>query len=163
MKIALDFNKDEWGRSSLTTIIHTNEPSRILTFARFGEDVWWAKSPLASTDHPYSVLYHHVHDATKRQVIVTCGSVIQECVSPIGFDPQGPTTATLELSTPAIIFEHGEHALGIIVIPKTETKTMRNRIWRIKDLGRIKSQTLFDDTLTHGRTGHFRTKDKMIA
>ncbi|HMP75755.1 MAG TPA: hypothetical protein PKE12_05595 [Kiritimatiellia bacterium] len=134
-----------------------------MSFARFGEEFWWAKSPLASTEHPYSVLYHHVNDATKRQVIVTCGSVIQECVIPVGFDPQGPTTAAFELSTPSIIYEHGGHALGIIVIPKTETKTMRNRIWKIKDLARIKGQTLFDDALTHGRAGHFRTTDKSIA
>ena len=163
MNIALNFQKDEWGRSSLSTVIHTDDLSRILTFARFGNDIWWAKSPLASTDHAYSVQYHHVHDATKRQVIVTCGSVIQNCVIPTGYDPESPITAVIEMSTPSTIYQSGLHSLGVIIIPKADTSTLRNRIWRIKASVDRHKLILFSDALAHGRTGHFRSENEKIA
>ncbi len=154
MNIMLAFARDAWGRASLSAALHTDEPSRVMTFAEFGDNIWWAKSPFATTDHTYSVLYHHVDNAEQRQVIVTCGSIIQDCVIPKGFDPSASQEAMIEPLTPSIIYSHGIHRLGIIVLPKTTTRSMRNRIWKLKDDFYSCALMPYADALSHGRTGH---------
>jgi hypothetical protein len=157
MQINLLFNKDEWGRASLTGTIAVSEPCHTLIYAAYKSDVWWAKSANALSEISYSALYHHVHDGEKRQVIVNCGVTLQNFVMPSGYDPLHSCVVDITLLTPNTLYACREHELGIILLPKSATKSMRNKIWKLKDAFMTDALLPFTDELSHGRTGH-RTK-----
>lgn len=160
MQITLSFKEDEWGRASLTGTLPVNEPFHTLIYAKYMGDYWWSKSANAMGSIKYSVLYHHVHDREKRQVLVSCDSVIDHCVIPKGYDPSSSQTAKVLPLIPNVIYQFREHELGIILIPKSGTKSMRNKIWRIKESFINDSLNPFIDALTHGRKGQSITKFK---
>ena len=115
MQINLLFNKDEWGRASLTGTIAVSEPCHTLIYATYKGDVWWAKSANALSEISYSALYHHVHDGEKRQVIVNCGVTLQNFVMPSGYDPLHSCVVDITLLTPNTLYACREHELGIIL------------------------------------------------
>jgi hypothetical protein len=155
MDIALGFSADEWGRASLAGGFASDEPCHILTYATFGDDVWWAKTSVATVEHFFWAQYHHVRNPEGRQVIVMCGgSVVEHCVIPMGHDPTHSQEATIAPLTPCILYACGTHELGLIMIPKTARKTLRRGIWRLKEAFLTTALMPFADALSHGRTGH---------
>lgn len=154
MNIELSFATDSYGRASLTTTFLNKEHSHVLTFVKYGDELWWGKSPVAKEECEYSAFYHHVHDLQKRQVIVTCGSIIQECVIPSGYDPTGSCQAVVEPFVPSIIYSKGVHSLGLILFPKSATKTMRNRIWKLKEAFFKPELMSYVEALSLGRIGY---------
>ncbi len=155
MIINLTFAMDEWMRAALSATFQAPEPAHLLAFVEHGPDLWWAKSPVARTDLAYSALYHHVrHEHAQRQVIVSCGATIQDCVIPEGFDPGGPLEVQLEPLLPCTLYARHAHRLGLILVPKSATKSMRNRIWRLKSAFLSPALAPFAEALAHGRSGH---------
>ena len=154
MTTTVTFDRDSYGRAMLTARIQSHEPSHVLAFAEYDDTVWWTKSPVATTEHGYSALYHHVYRQNEqRQVIVTCGGIIQDCVIPTGYDPSESQVLTIEPMIPATIYLHGTHRLGLILLPKDVTKSMRNRIWRLKPEWNSPELKRFAEALSHGRCG----------
>ena len=160
MQITLTYKEDEWNRASLTGTFPVNEPFHSLIYAKYVSECWWSKSANAMDQLDYSVLYHHVYDGEKRQVLVRCNSFIDHCVIPKGYDPS--TTQTVEMLPliPCVLYKYREHELGIILIPKSGTKSLRNKIWRIKEAFLNDSLTPFIDALSRGRKGRIIIKDK---
>jgi hypothetical protein len=157
--IALAFSADEWGRASLAAEFASDGPCHVLTYATFDDDVWWAKTPVATDEHAFSALYQHVRNPEGRQVIVWCGhSVVEHCIVPKGHEPAHSQEATIAPFTPSILYGCGTHELGLIIIPKTATKTLRNRIWRLKEAFLTTALIPFADALSHGRTGHAKRR-----
>jgi hypothetical protein len=154
MKITLSFSEDEWGRASLTGAIPTEEPCHALIYSFYKGNCWWAKSSNAMSELEYSAFYHHVYNCEQRQVIVNCGNIIQDCVIPKGYDPTHSQVADIQPLIPSVIYSCREHELGIILIPKRGTKSLRNKIWRLKESFMNDSMLPFIDALSHGRQGH---------
>ncbi len=155
MHIELSCTVDDWGQASLAGTITASEPCHALTFATFKSDIWWAKSSLATIDIAYTAFYHHVRDDHKRQVLVTCGSSsIDKCIISRGYDPIHSCIAEITPLVPSTVYSCREHDLGIILIPKSATSSMRNKIWRIKESVITKELAPFKNALAHGRRGH---------
>jgi hypothetical protein len=157
MQINLLFNEDEWGQASLRGAIPVVEPCYALIYAQYKGDVWWAKSANAVSELSYTASYHHVHNGEHRQVIVNCGITLQDFVMPSGYDPSQSCIVDITLLTPITLYACREHELGILLIPKSATKTMRNKIWKLKESCMNDALLPFTGALSHGRTGH-RTK-----
>ena len=78
-----------------------------------------------------SVLYHHLSD-NSRQVIVSCGAVLEHCVVPPACEPTAASHVQLKLLQPVTLYKCGEHGLGIVAVPQGAARTMRNGIWQLK-------------------------------
>jgi len=155
MQIALSYTTDNWGQASLAGTLAASEPSHILAYTIFKNDVWWAKSTLAINDIVLTAFYHHVREMDKRQVLVTFGSSsIDHCVIPKGYDPTHSYTVEITPLVPSPIYSCREHVLGIILIPKNATRSLRNKIWRIKESFITDELIPFTNALAHGRRGH---------
>ena len=158
MKINLTITVDAWKRVTLSAVFTWPEPAHLLALIEHGPDLWWAKSPAAKTDLTYSAHYHHVrHQHGQRQVIVSCGTTIQDCIIPEGFDPGTPGAVHLEPLLPCTLYAQFPHQLGLILVPKNTTKSLRNRIWRLKSAFQSPDLAPFAKALAQGRSGHFRS------
>ena len=159
MKINLTFTVDAWKRVTVSAVFTWSEPAHLLAFIEHGPDMWWAKSPVAKTELTYSAHYHHVrHQQGQRQVIVSCGATIQDCVIPEGFDPGAPAEIQIEPLRPSTLYAQHPHRLGLILVPKSATKSLRNRIWRLKPALLSPALAPFAEALARGRSGHLRSE-----
>lgn len=153
MNVSLNLSEDEWSRKSLATEFVFAVPTKLLLFAWHKNDIWWAKSSEWAMHHKWSALYHHLRDGT-RQVIVTSGAVIQDCIIPAGFDPETECIAEVELLTPSLLYKRDQHALGIVAVPTGAAESLRSRIWRIKNDHMNESLVPFAEALSNSRSGH---------
>ncbi len=153
MKIDFAFSQDEWGRARLSADLLTEEPVRVLAYATFQDKMWWAKSGKATTEQHYSALYHHVRSEPSRQVIVNCGSIIQDCAIPSGLDPCAGASIELIPMVPCTLYQCGPHSLGILLVPQSATKSMRNGIWRLRSDRYSAELEPYREPLSHGRIG----------
>ena len=161
MNVALELSKDEYGRSSLCATLHFEVPVKILTYAWMEREIWWTKSSMWSTNYNWNAQYHHLRDGT-RQVIVTCASILQNCVIPAGFDPDASSLAEVEMLKPSVLYQKGEHGLGLVVVPEGAATSMRNGIWRLKQTHMNPSLQPLSQALMFTRAGHAFTNDALF-
>jgi len=153
VNVTLKLSEDEWGRKSLATEFAFEVPTKLLLYARFKNDLWWVKSSEWETRHQWAAQYHHLRDGT-RQVIITSGAVLQNCIIPAGFDPETECQAEVEILKPSWLYRCGEHAVGIVAVPSGTAESLRNGIWRLKPTHMNESLTPFDEALSYSRSGH---------
>jgi len=125
VNVALKLSEDEWGRRSLSADLVFEQPVKVLMCAWLGSEWWWAKSPKWRTHYNWAAQYHHLRDGS-RQVIVTCGALLQDCVIPAGFDPEAPGQAEVEFLKPSALYQKESHGLGLIVVPQGAARSLRN-------------------------------------
>ena len=153
MNITLHLSEDEWGRKSLSTELAFEAPTKLLLYACLKNELWWAKSSEWATHHKWSAQYHHLRDGA-RQVIITSGVILQDCIIPAGFDPETECQAEVKILTPSLLYRRGEHAVGIVVVPSGTAESVRNGLWRLKPAHMNESLVPFSEALSRSRNGH---------
>ncbi len=139
-------------RRALTGVAEFEIEARFLLFAWSGQgELHWAK------DHrPSSAVYLELnyHKATGHNVQLIA-FVNRMCYDKLILKdrqvPSGDIVCQATLGVPSVLYETIDHGIGLLAIPRRETKTRRRALWHIRP--EVQAERYFPFANAYGRYG----------